>query len=185
MDDLKIVTLFFDRDEEGLQEAKNKYGHYCRSIAYNILRNMQDAEECESDTYLTAWNVIPPQKPTLLGAFLGRISRNLSLKKLRSNTALKRGGNEAILSLEELSDCIPAGKSFEEELQAQELADMISTFLYTLSESERKIFILRYWYCVSIKEIAGQFLFTQSKVKMMLLRTRTQLREHLVKEGIL
>lgn len=185
MDDQKIVTLFWNRNEQGLQEVKSKYGNYCRSIAYNILRNMQDAEECESDTYLTAWNVIPPEKPMLLGAFLGRITRNLSLKKLRSNTAVKRGGNEAILSLDELSDCIPVGKSFEETLQAQELADLISAFLYTLSEMERKIFVVRYWYCASIKEIADRFGFTQSKVKMMLLRTRTQLREHLVKEGFL
>ena len=185
MDDQKIVMLFWERNEQGLQEVKSKYGNYCRSIAYNILRNMQDTEECENDTYLAAWNVIPPQKPMLLGAFLGRITRNLSLKKLRSNTALRRGGNEAILSLEELSDCIPAGKSFDEELQAQELADTISIFLCTLSETERKIFVFRYWYCASIKEISGRFGFTQSKVKMMLLRTRTQLRDHLVKEGIL
>ena len=185
MEDQKIVLLFWDRNEQGLQEAKNKYGNYCRSIAYNILRNMQDAEECESDTYLAAWNVIPPQKPTLLGAFLGRITRNLSLKKLRSNTAAKRGGNEAILSLEELSDCIPAGKSFDETLQAQELADIISNFLRSLSKTEQKIFVVRYWYCASIQEIAVDFGFTQSKVKMMLLRTRTQLREHLIKEGIL
>lgn len=185
MDDQKIVMLFWERNEQGLLEAKSKYGNYCRSIAYNILRNMQDAEECESDTYLAAWNVIPPQQPTLLGAFLGRIVRNLSLKKLRSNTAAKRGGNEAILSLEELGNCIPSGKSFDEALQAQELADTISAFLHTLSEAECKIFVLRYWYCASIKEIADRFGFTQSKVKMMLLRTRTQLREHLIKEGIL
>lgn len=185
MDDQKIVTLFWERNEQGLLEVKSKYGNYCRSIAYNILRNMQDAEECESDTYLTAWNVIPPQKPTLLGAFLGQITRNLSLKKLRYNTAVKRGGNEAILSLEELADCIPAGRSFDEKLEAQELADIITVFLCNLSEMERKIFVVRYWYCASIQEIAQRFGFSQSKVKMMLLRTRRQLQKYLVEEGIL
>lgn len=184
MDDGSIVRLFLERNEQGLHEAKSKYGSYCRSIAYGVLRNWQDAEECESDTYLTAWNVIPPQQPTLLAAFLGKITRNLSLKKLRADTAVKRGGNAALLSLEELSDCIPTGKSFEEDLKSQELADIISIFLRTLPEPQRKVFILRYWYCGTVKEIAGRFGFTQSKVKMMLLRTRAELREYLIKEEI-
>lgn len=184
MDDRSIVMLFLERNEQGLHEAKTKYGSYCRSIAYGVLRDWQDAEECESDTYLAAWNVIPPQQPTLLAAFLGRITRNLSLKKLRTNTAAKRGGNAAILSLEELSDCIPAGKSFEEDLQTRELADSISIFLRALPETQRKVFVLRYWYCDTVREIAGRFGFTQSKVKMMLLRTRADLREYLIKEGI-
>ena len=185
MDDSRIVDLYWERSEQAICETERKYGNYCFSIANNILPYREDAEESVNDTYLAAWNVIPPQKPTLLGAFLGRITRNLSLKKLRSNTAAKRGGNEAILSLEELSDCIPAGKSFDEALQAQELADIISNFLRSLSKTEQKIFVVRYWYCASIQEIAVDFGFTQSKVKMMLLRTRTQLREHLIKEGIL
>ena len=184
VDDRRIVMLFLERNEQGLSEAKNKYGNYCRSIAYGVLRDWQDAEECESDTYLVAWNVIPPQQPTFLAAFLGRITRNLSLKKLRTDTAAKRGGNAAILSLEELSDCIPAGKSFEEEIQAKELADTINKFLRNLPELECKAFILRYWYCDTIKEIAGRFGFTQSKVKMMLLRIRMKLREYLIKEEI-
>ena len=185
VDDQSFVNLFWERNEQGLHEVKSKYGNYCRRIAYGVLRNWQDAEECESDTYLAAWNVIPPQQPTLLAAFLGRITRNLSLKKLRTDTAVKRGGNAAILSLEELSDCIPAGKSFEEDLQTRELADSISIFLRTLPEIQRKVFILRYWYCDTVREIAGRFGFTQSKVKMMLLRTRADLREFLIKEGIL
>ena len=184
MDDRRIVMLFLERNEQGLREAKNTYGSYCRSIAYGVLRDWQDAEECENDTYLVAWNVIPPQQPTFLAAFLGRITRNLSLKKLRTDTTAKRGGNAAILSLEELSDCIPAGKSFEEEIQAKELADTINNFLRNLPEPERKAFIFRYWYCDTISEIAGRFGFTQSKVKMMLLRTRVKLREYLIKEGI-
>lgn len=184
MEDGRIVKLFWERNEQGLREAKLKYGNYCRSIAYGILRSWQDAEECENDTYLAAWNVIPPQRPSLLAAFLGKITRNLSLKKLRTDTALKRGGNVAIVSLEELSECIPSGKDFDEQLQAQELADIISVFLRDLPDVERKIFIERYWYCSTVKEIAARFGYTQSKVKMLLLRTRASLREYLMKEGI-
>lgn len=183
MTDNHILMLFLERNEQGLREAKNTYGNYCRSIAYGILRDWQDAEECENDTYLVAWNVIPPQQPTVLAPFLGRITRNLSLKKLRTNTATKRGGNTAILSLEELADCIPIGKSFEDELQAKELADTINSFLRNLPETDRKAFIFRYWYCDTVKEIAAHFGFTQSKVKMLLFRTRMKLREHLIKEG--
>lgn len=185
MDDGRIIKLFFARDEQALREAKSKYGPYCRSIAYGILRNWQDAEECENDTYLAAWNVIPPQRPKLLAAFLGSITRNLSLKKLRSETALKRGGNAAVLSLEELSDCIPAGNGFEQTLQLQELADKISIFLRRLPETECNVFILRYWYCDTVKQIADRFGFTQSKVKMMLHRLRAELRQYLIKEGML
>lgn len=184
MDDGGIVKLFLERNEQGLREAKSKYGNYCYSIAYGILRSRQDAEECENDTYWAAWNVIPPQQPRRLAAFLGKITRNLSLKRVRTDTALKRGGSVAIISLDELKDCIPTGKSFEEQLQAQELADIISVFLRTLSETEREVFINRYWYCDTVKEISGRFGFTQSKVKMMLLRTRVALRDYLIKEGI-
>lgn len=184
MDDRSIVKLFLARDERGLREAKAKYGSYCYSIAYGILRSRLDAEECENDTYWAAWNVIPPQEPAFLAAFLGKITRNLSLKRLRADTALKRGGNAATVCLEELSDCIPGGKSFEEQLQARELADLISTFLRCLPQTERQVFVSRYWYCDSVKEISERFGFTQSKVKMMLLRTRAKLREHLEKEGI-
>lgn len=184
MVDSQIIDLFWERDEMGIQEAKHTYGNYCYSIAYNILNCPQDAEECENDTFWMAWNVIPPQRPTLLAAFLGKIARNLSLKRLRANTALKRGGGTATISLDELSGCIPTGQGFDERLQAQELADVISAFLYGLPQKERKVFIRRYWYCESVRMIAESFNFSESKVKMMLLRTRKKLQNHLIKEGV-
>lgn len=184
VDDGGIVKLFLQRNEQGIREAKAKYGNYCYCIAYGILRNRQDAEECESDTYLAAWNVIPPQKPNLLATFLGKITRNLSLKRIRADSALKRGGSMAVISLEELLECIPAGESFEERLQVQELADLISVFLRGLSDTERQVFVCRYWYCDTVQEISARYLFTQSKVKMMLLRTREKLRDYLKKEGV-
>ena len=182
--DSQIIELFWYRDERGLQEAKDLYGEYCYRIAYNILNSRQDAEECESDTFWTAWNLIPPQRPGLLRAFLGKIARNLSLKRLRANTAQKRGGGIVPASLEELAYCIPEHHSFDERVQAQELADIISDFLRSLPETERKVFICRYWYCDDIKTIAQSFRFTESKVKMMLLRTRNKLQDYLVKEGM-
>lgn len=185
MEDEKILDLFFARKEQGLDEMRMKYGNRCREIAYGILRNRADAEECENDTLLAAWDAIPPQRPARLGAFLGKITRNLSLKRLRTDCAQKRGGGEARLSLEELSGCIGDDHSFDEQLQAQELADCIGAFLRTLPTEECCVFICRYWYCDTVKEIADRFGFTQSKVKMTLLRTREKLREHLIKEGVL
>ena len=184
MDDRNIVQMFWERNEQGIQEVKTKYGSYCYSIAYNILQCRLNAEECENDTYWTAWNLMPPQQPVSLISFLGRITRNLSLKKLRSDTALKRGGNAATVSFDELSGCIPAGMSFDDHLQAQELADMISCFLRGISKTECNLFVCRYWYCDSIKEISARFGFSQSKVKMTLLRTREKLRNYLCEEGV-
>ena len=185
MEDEKILDLFFARKEQGLDEMRAKYGKRCREIAYGILRSHPDAEECESDTLLAAWDAIPPQRPARLGAFLAKITRNLSLKRLRADSAQKRGGGEAMLSLDELAFCVGNDRSFDEQLQAQELADCIGRFLRTLPEAECRVFVCRYWYCDAVKEIAVRFGFTQSKVKMMLLRTREKLRDYLIKEGVL
>ena len=184
MVDSKIVSLLWERNELGLDQAKQKYGMYCYKIAFGILSNAGDAEECENDTFLAAWNAIPPERPFYLAAFLGRITRNLSLKRLRSNTAQKRGGNVSVLSLDELSECIPEGYSFEESLQLRELTNRINSFLRQLPAQERNLFIRRYWHCDSISDIAGQFRCSQSKVKMSLLRTREKLRDYLQKEGL-
>lgn len=184
VEDKQIVALFLERDEQGLRAARDKYGNYCYSIACNILDDRQDAEECVNDTYLAAWCRIPPCEPVCLSAFLGKIARNLALKRYRENTALKRGGGTVTLSLEELSGCIPTGHSFDERLQAQELADLISRFLRSLPETERRIFVRRYWGCESIGDISQKCGFSQSKVKMMLLRTRRKLQTYLTEEGI-
>lgn len=182
--DTQIVDLYWQRNEQAITESRDKYGSYCNKVAYSILGDPQDAEECEHDTYLTAWNTIPPERPMLLRAFLAKITRNLSISLLRKRQAQKRGGGEVMLSLQELEGCIPAGRSFEEELDARQLAEYLNRFLLALPEDERNVFVCRYWRCDDIASIAKQFSFSEGKVKMMLLRTRNKLRHFLEKEGI-
>lgn len=184
MEDKDIVAMYWRREEDAISETRLKYGKYCYSIAYQILKNREDAEECENDTYLGAWNSMPPEKPFSLSAFLGRISRNLSLKKWRAKTAIKRGGKVVTLTLDELSECIPDSEGIDEIIELKELAMVIDSFLRALPEEERKIFIRRYWYFDSIIQIAGYFGYGQSKVKMQLLRTRKRLLDCLEKEGV-
>ena len=138
-----------------------------------------------NDTYLNAWNSIPPHRPTILSAFLGKITRTLSIDKWRSRTAEKRGGGEVILALDELSECVPSGDSVEGMVEASELEKIIDTFVMSLPIMERRVFICRYWYLDSVNEICQQFGFSQGKVKMMLHRTRAKLLSCLEKEGII
>ena len=183
MEDRKIVELFLSRDENAISESDKKYGRYCFSIANNILHNNEDSQECVNDTYLGAWNAIPPHEPEVLSTFLGKITRRLSLKKWRSKSTLKRGGGLTEISLDELEDCIPSGKSIDESLELSELTDIINSFLEGLSRDERRIFVRRYWYCDSISDIATRFSFSESKVKMSLKRTRDHLVKILYKGG--
>ena len=185
MDDRKIIALFFDRDEAALAQTQKKYASYCYSIAYRVLGNREDAEECVNDTYLAAWNSIPPQAPRNLSTFLGKITRNLSLKRVRKQTAQKRGGGAGILTLEELSECIPDHQTPQHELEQKELANLLDAFLRALDVEERNVFLRRYWYFDSINDIAKRFSFSESKVKMMLKRTRDKLKDHLLKEGVI
>ncbi len=184
MDDNKIIELYFARDEKAISETKAKYGKYCLKIACNVLGNREDAEECENDTYLGVWNAIPPTRPSVFSAFIGRITRNISLKKLRAKTADKRRCSEAIISLDELGECIPDGQGFADSLEESELAEIINSFLGSLNVTERRVFVCRYWYCDSIADICEQFGFGQSKVKMMLLRTRERLLTYLKERGV-
>ena len=185
MDDVKIVELFFERNETAISETKAKYGSYCYSIAYNILKNNEDAEECENDTYLEAWKSIPPQKPKILSAYLGTITRQKSIDRWRKKTADKRGGGEIQLSLYELENCISHDKAISDEIFAEELSKKISEFLRTLPEKERNVFLRRYWYFDSITEICNRYGYGQSKVKMILKRTREKLFSYLEKEEML
>ena len=169
MDDSKIIELYFGRDKSALTQTKDKYGKLLYSVSYNFLNVREDAEECENDTYMAAWDSIPPNNPQVLSAFLCRITRNLSFKKLRYQTAQKRGGNNTPLPLDELANAIPDGTDAITQL---ELTEILNAFLRELPARERQVFICHYWYCDSIKDIARQFGFTQSKVKMMLSRTR-------------
>ena len=184
MEDRKILDLYESRNEEAITQTKVKYGAYCLSIAMRILQNCEDAAECENDTYLKAWNTIPPKKPSLLSSYLGAIIRNLSLDRLRKKNALKR--SELVwVSFEELEECLPSDKSIHEEMETKELAEYISAFLHSLPCDDCNVFLNRYWYFLSIKEISEKYGFTQSKVKMMLSRTRNKLSAYLSKEGIL
>lgn len=184
MDDERIIALYWARSEDAIKETRNKYGRYCYAIAYKILGNESDAEECESDAYFAAWNSIPPAKPTALSVFLGAITRRLSLDRWRRRYAEKRGGGEIVLSLCELEECIPSGKSIDETIEEKELSAAISDFLRQLPQAESSVFIRRYWYFDSVSDIAGRYGFGESKVKMMLKRTREKLLVYLKKEGI-
>ncbi len=184
MDDSQIIDLYWKRQESAVSETNKKYRRYLFSIANHILVQYEDSEECVNDTLFGAWNSIPPHKPTILSTYLGKITRRLALKKHRVGTAKKRGGTEADLSLEELSDCIPAGRSIDEQVNNRELAEILNRFLSELPVPQRQAFVCRYWYCESIAEIARRFCWSESKVKMSLLRTREKLRQYLKKEGI-
>ena len=182
MDDERIVDLFFERNEEAIKEAQEKYSRYCNYIASNILPSQQDCEECVSDTFLRAWNSIPPNKPNNLKAFLGKITRNLSLDRLDRNTAQKRR-TESTLVYDEIAECIP-------DTTTQELTDelalktAINKFLGSLKEEKRIIFLQRYWYLSSVKDIAINNGLSENNVKIILMRLRAKLKKFLEKEGI-
>lgn len=181
MEDERIIDLYFERNESAIAETANKYGGYCRSIAMNILQNTQDSEECVNDTYISAWNTIPPKRPNRLQTYLGKLTRNRSLKMLEKRGALKRGGSQTALVLEELGECIPAaGNEFEES----EISELLNTFLNSLSTDARNIFILRYWHMYSGREIAKHCKTNESKINVTLFRTRKKLKAFLEREGI-
>ncbi len=183
MDDQQIVQLYWDRNEQAIPATATKYGAYCTSIARNILGNHEDAEECVNDTYLNAWNSIPPHRPNTLSTFLGKITRNLSFNRYKHNRAEKRGGGQLPLVLDELADCITSTDSVEKEMEQQELTKTINDFLQTLSTNKRNIFICRYWYTDSIADIAVRFKMKESAVAMTLSRTRNKLCNYLIERG--
>lgn len=182
MEDAKIVELYWQRSEKAIAETDKKYGGYCRTIAYGILQNHEDTEECLDDTYMSAWNSMPDKRPKHLSPFLAKITRNFALKRVRDSARLKRGGGERELCLEELSEYIPSGFEPERELEAKELGKRLNDFLAGLSKSERRVFMSRYFYMLSVDETAARLGFSQSKVKSMLFRTRKKLRRFLQEE---
>lgn len=183
MEDQKIIDLYWQRSEQAIAETDRKYGGYCYAIAYNILSNREDSEESVSDTYMAAWRAMPPKKPGILSAFLGKITRHLAIDRWRRRTADKRGGGETVLALEELENCVSGSESVEASMQRKELAILINRFLDSLPETERRVFLSRYWYVDSIQDIADTFGFSAGKVNSMLYRTREKLRRVLQKEG--
>ena len=185
MDDQKIIDLYWSRSETAITETDQKYGKYCYSIAYNILTNNEDAEESVSDTYMAAWKAMPPKRPSILATFLGKITRHLSIDCWRSLNRYKRGGGEIILALGELEDCVAADQTVEKAYERKQLALVFNRFLESLPETERRIFLCRYWYLDSISDIANYYSFSDSKVTSMLHRTRKKLRAVLEKEDLL
>lgn len=184
MKDHEIIGLYWERKENAISATAKKYGKYCYSISYNILHNNEDAEECVNDTYLSAWKSMPPQRPEPLSAYLGKITRNLSLNRFKYYTAKKRGHGQTELVLSELEDCIPAKTSVEQIVEEKTLVNSINNFLYALPEYKRNIFICRYWYLFSIRDIAEKYKMSETKISTLLFRMRNKLKLHLEKEGI-
>ena len=184
MDDARIVELYWSRSEQAISETEAKYGNYCRTISRNILADSADAEECVNDTYLKAWNSMPSNRPARLAPYLGRLTRWLSLNRLRDQDCLKRGKGELPLVLDELAETLDSGFDTERELEIRELNREIRRLLSGLEKEAREIFLSRYWYVASIAEIAERSGFTESKVKSMLHRTRKKLLRQLKEEGL-
>lgn len=180
MDDELIIDLFWKRSEAAITESDRKYGSYCRSIAYSILNDRQDSEECVNDTWLRAWDAIPPQRPSKLSAFLGRITRNLSLDRYDYNHAAKRSQPLDPL-LSELSECIPDQR---DGYAQTELTEILNQFLHSLDREKRNLFLRRYWYCESIEDLSKRYGLSQSAVKSSLFRVRSKLKDYLEKEGV-
>lgn len=184
MDDNEILALYFARDEQAIVATQLKYGTYCMSIAQRILNQQQDSEECVSDTWLRTWNAIPPAAPEHLRPFVGKITRNLALNRLRTESAQRRGGGNVMLALDELRDCLSDQPTPEDALEEKLISDAVNRFLTELPPEKRVAFVLRYWYFYSIPEISEKMNLRESKLKSMLFRLRKELKAHLEQEGI-
>lgn len=184
--DAEIVDLYWARSESAITATADKYGSYCHAISYRILSDHADADECVNDTYLDAWNSMPPHRPSVLSTFLGKIARRISIDRWRRSHAEKRGGGEIPLALDELSEVVgsPDG-GVADALDAQALADGVNAFLRRLPTAERRVFMCRYWHLEPIDIICERFGYSESKVKSMLSRTRAKLRVRLEEEGLL
>lgn len=185
MEDAGIIALYWKRSEQAIRETDHKYGRYCFQIAQNILESREDAEEAVSDTYLAAWKSIPPTRPTVLSAFLGKITRHMSLSLWRKRTAGKRGAGETALVLEELEECLASTDSVEEAYETAELRRALDRFVKSLPQKERLVFVSRYWYLRSVKDISERTGLSESNIKTMLFRTRGKLRNFLKEEDLL
>lgn len=184
MEDARIIDLFYERSEQAVSELDRKYGAAVRKTAANILRDREDAEECVNDTYLGVWNSVPPHRPEPLESYVCRIARNIAVSRLRANTAARRSGGVELV-LDELAECVPASVDLEGELEARELLAAIERFLSTLSYDDRFLFVRRYWYADSVKEIAAAVHSRENRVAVRLFRLREKLQKFLMKEGLL
>jgi len=185
MEDAQIVELYWQRSEQAIAETAARYGPACYRVAFNILADRQDSEECVNDTYIKAWGCMPPHRPSGLGTFLCKITRRLSLNRWRDRSREKRGGGEMPLALDELAECIPDRTATEQTADLHALTRALNAFLAALPSTEREVFLCRYWFLASSRQIGQQFGFTESKVRSMLLRTRGKLKRYLEQEGLL
>ena len=183
LEDTQIVELYWQRAERAIPETAAKFGPYCHTIAYNILSDTQDAEECVNDTWLGAWNSMPTNRPKLLAPYLGKLTRWLSLTRLREQKALRRGGETALV-LDELAEVLPGGADPEKQAELNELSEALRRFLSGLDETEAEIFLARCWYMAGVTEIAEKLGFTPARVSSTLHRTRQKLRRYLQEEGL-
>jgi RNA polymerase sigma-70 factor (ECF subfamily) len=183
VEDYKIVALYWKKDESAISETSHKYGAYCFAIADNILHNKEDSEECVNDTWLKAWNAMPPQRPAKLQMFLAKITRNLSFNRFNARSAEKRGGGEIVLVLDELAECIASETDVASEYEAKEIGQCIRRFVKALPERDGNIFVRRYFFTESTTQIAQKYSLTENNVMVILSRTRKKLKAHLVKEG--
>ena len=184
MDDAGIVSLYWERNEQAIEESESKYNGYCHAIAYRILTDHEDADESVNDTWLAAWESMPPHRPSVLATYLGKITRRISLNRWRDSSRDKRGGGEISLSLDELAECVPGRQNVELTMELAELTAAVNRFLAGLPAVERDVFVCRYWFLASLREISEKFDFSESKTKSMLFRTRKKLLTYLEKEGL-
>ena len=181
MEDRQIIDLYWKRNENAINESNIKYGAYCTTIANNILQSKNDSEECVNDTWYHDWNAIPPEIPQKLSLFFGRITRNLAIDRFRKNRSKKAGGGQFEICLDELSECIGDNNHFEERII---LKDLLNDFLRNIPQKNREIFMMRYWYMMSVHNIAERQGISEGSVKMILQRLRNKLKVHLEREGI-
>ena len=184
MTDKKIIELFFERSTQAIGALDEKYGRICHQVAYNILNNPQDAQECVNDAYFAIWNAIPPAKPNPLLTFVCKIVRNISLKRYEQNTAIKRNSHYNV-AMEELQDCLASSTTVEDTIAERELTKIIEAFLDSLSAENRVIFLRRYWFSDSYADIAKQVGITEKNVSVRLTRIRKELREYLLEREVL
>lgn len=185
MDDSEIIRLYFERDERAVAESQTKYGGYCFTIANNVLAVREDSEECVSDTWLAAWQRIPPEMPVCLRAFFGRITRNIAIDRYRREHAAKRGGGNALVAIDELGDILPSGGDVSDALSAKETAAALNSFLRSIPERDANIFLARYYFLHSVEAIAELLGMSDGYVRVILSRTRRKLAKYLEKENIL
>ena len=183
MEDQKILDLYWQRDPQAIEQTGKKYGGYCFRVAQNILSSPKDAEECVSDTWLGAWNTIPPRRPGCLRLYLARLTRNLSFTRYRAMTAEKRGGGQLEPVLEELSECLASETDLEGEVIAAELKQSVRRFTSALPEREANVFVRRYFYAEPVEQIAVRYGLTANHTSVILCRTRKKLKAHLTQEG--